>query len=157
MSISPNAVIEPGSNPVVAAPSALASVLVIDDQEIVCSALKALLEAEGFAVATARSGEEGVELLRGRQFEVAIVDLLMPGMDGIQTIAALKEIDPHVEVIILTGHATVESTIAALRQGACDFLVKPVGMAQLRPALLTGAGKTARRSGPNGCPRSRRN
>ena len=76
-----------------------------------------------------------MELLRGRQFEVAIADLVMPGMDGIQTIAALKEVDPDVEVIILTGHATVDSTIAALRQGACDFLQKPTGMAQLRPAL----------------------
>jgi PAS domain S-box-containing protein len=138
MSILPSAVIEPGSNPVVAAPPALASVLVIDDEEIVCSTLKALLKAEGFDVVTALSGEEGVELLRGRQFEVAIADLVMSGMDGIQTIAALKEVDPNVEVIILTGYATVKSTIAALRQGACDFLLKPIGMAQLRPALMRG-------------------
>ena len=108
----------------------------IDDEEIVSNTLSALLKAEGFDVVTALSGEEGVELLRGRHFEVAIADLVMPGMDGIQTIAALKDVDPDVEVIILTGHATVDSTIAALRQGACDFLLKPIGMAQLRPALM---------------------
>ncbi len=136
MSILPSAAIEPDSNPVVAAPRALASVLVIDDEEIICDTLSALLKAGGFEVVTALSGEEGAELLRGRQFEVAIADLVMPGMDGIQTIAALKEVDPDVEVIILTGYATVNSTIAALRQGACDFLLKPIGMAQLGPALM---------------------
>jgi PAS domain S-box-containing protein len=73
--------------------------------------------------------------LRGQHFEVAIVDLVMPGMDGIKTIAALKEVDPDIEVMILTGHVTVNSAIAALRQGACDFLEKPIGMTQLRPAL----------------------
>jgi PAS domain S-box-containing protein len=135
MSILQSAAIEPGSSLAAAAPSALATVLVIDDEEMVCSTLKALLGAEGFDVVTALSGEEGVELLRGRQFEVAIADLVMQGMDGIQTIAALKEIDPDIEVIILTGHATRESTIAAFRQGACDFLLKPIDMSQLRPAL----------------------
>lgn len=127
---------EPGRSPAADVPSASTSVLVIDDEEIVCNTLSALLNAEGFRVVTAPSGEEGVELLRGRQFDVAIADLMMPGMDGIRTIAALKEIDPAVEVIVLTGHATMESTIAALRQGACDFLLKPLGLAQLRPALL---------------------
>jgi PAS domain S-box-containing protein len=126
---------EPGCNPA-AAPCALASVLVIDDEEIVCNTLSVLLRAGGFEVVTARSGEEGVELLRGRQFEVAITDLAMSGMDGIRTMAALKEVDPDVQVIILTGYETVESIIAALRQGACDFLLKPIGMAQLRPALM---------------------
>ena len=114
----------------------LASVLVIDDEKIVVNTLGALLQADGFEVACARSAEQGVELLRRRRFEVAIADLAMPEMDGIQTIAALREVDPNIEVIILTGHVTVDSTIAALRQGACDFLQKPVGVAQLRPALM---------------------
>ena len=149
MSILPSAVTEPGTNRVAAAPSALASVLVIDDEEIVGNTLAALLKADGFDAVTARSGQEGVEIMSGRQFDVTIVDLLMPGIDGIQTIAALKEIDPDVEAIILTGHVTVDSTIAALRQGACDFLQKPMGLAQLRPALLRALekrrGEAARR------------
>jgi PAS domain S-box-containing protein len=136
MSILERSNAEPGRHPAAATPSALASVLVIDNEEIVGNTLCGLLKAEGFDAVMARSGGEGVELLRGRQFDVVIADLLMPGMNGLRTIAALKEVDPDVKVIILTGHATVDSTIAALRQGACDFLLKPIGMAQLRPALM---------------------
>ena len=91
--------------------------------------------AEGFNVVTAQSGEEGVRLLRSRRVEMAIADLAMPGMDGIQTVAALKVIDPDIQVIILTGYATVESTISAFRQGACDLLLKPIVMKELRAAL----------------------
>ena len=136
MSVLQSPVPEPGIHPAVASPPALASVLVIDDEEIVCNTLSAMLKAEGFDAVIARSGKEGVGLLRSRQFEVAIADLMMPGMNGIQTIAALKAVDPDIEVIILTGHATLNSSIAALRQGACDFLLKPIGMEQLRPALM---------------------
>jgi PAS domain S-box-containing protein len=109
---------------------------VIDDEEIDRRTLKTLLEAEGLDVVTAASGEEGVALLRGRQFEVAIADLMMPGMDGLQVIAALKAVDPDIEVILQTGYATVDSTIAAFRQGAGDYLLKPIDKAKLRPALL---------------------
>ena len=134
MSIREKATIEPGSNS--GGASALASILVIDGEEIACTTLSALLKDDGFYAVTAQSGKEGVELLRVRKFDVVIADLMMPGMECIQTIPALKEVDPDVEVIILTGSVTVESTIAALRQGACDFLQKPASMAQLRPALL---------------------
>jgi PAS domain-containing protein len=82
---------------------------------------------------------ERARLLHGRQFQAVIADLMMPGMDGIQTITALREIDPSVEVIILTGHATVDSAVAAFRQGNCDFLQKPIDMEQLRPALMRAA------------------
>ena len=136
MSILESATLNPGSNLAVPPPSTVARVLIIDDEEIVCNALGALLSADGFEAVTVQNGQEAVELLRRRRFEVAIADLVMPGMDGIQTIAALKEVDPDVEVIILSGHAGVKSTIAALRQGACDFLQKPTGMTELRPALM---------------------
>ena len=109
----------------VKAPTTLASVLVVDEDAVVCSTLSELLTAEGLEVVTACTGTEGLGLLRGRQFAVVIADLVMPGMEGIQTIPALKEVDPGVEVIILTECATVESTISALRQGAIDFLRSP--------------------------------
>jgi DNA-binding response OmpR family regulator len=145
MNIAGSAAVEPVSNSVAATPSAVACVLVIDDEKIVCDTLSALLKAEGFDVVTARSGAMGVELLHSRLFDAVIADLVMPGMDGIERIAALKAVAPHIEVIILTGHATVESTIETFRQGACDFLLKPIDMAQLR-AALTKAVALQRRS-----------
>jgi DNA-binding response OmpR family regulator len=136
MSISQNTATEPIRNAGGADRSPLARVLVIDDEEVVCDALSLGLKAEGFGAFIAHSGAEAVELLRGRQCELAIVDLVMPGMDGIETMAAVKKIDPDIEVIILTGYASAESTLAALRQGACDFLLKPVGLAEFRAAVI---------------------
>ena len=98
--------------------------------------MTALLQADGFDAVAAASGAEGVDLLRARKFEVAVTDLVMPGMDGFQTTASLKAVDPDVEVMILTGYLPLDSTIEALRYGACDFLTKPTGMTQLRPALM---------------------
>ncbi len=135
MSILETPATEAGSTAAAAAPWAHARVLVIDDEEMVGNTLSALLKADGFDAVAARSGKEGVELMRGQPFEAAIVDLVMPGMDGIKTLSALKEVDPDVEVLILTGNVTVNSTIAALRQGACDFLQKPIGITQLGPAV----------------------
>jgi signal transduction histidine kinase/CheY-like chemotaxis protein len=116
-------------------PLAPAHVLVIDDETMMCAALSAMLRANGYQVVTAQSGKEAAEQLRGQHFEVAITDLVMPEMDGIQIIAALKELDPDLEVIVLTGHAGVESAAAAIRHGACDYLLKPITMPQLCAAV----------------------
>jgi PAS domain S-box-containing protein len=124
---------ELGSGP--AAPFALARVLVIDDEKMVCWALSRMLKADGYEVTTAQSGKEGVERLRRQHFELAITDLVMPEMDGIQTMAALRELDPDLEVIVITGYASIESAVAALKQGACDFLLKPFNMPQLSTAV----------------------
>ncbi len=147
MSILQTAATEPGGSPAAATPFVIASVLVIDDEETVCNSLSALLKADGFDAATARSGKEGMELLRARPFDVVIADLVMPGMDGIQTAAALKAVDPDIEVIILTGRATLELAIAALRQGACDFLRKPVPWGPLRHSLLRALEKRRGKAG----------
>src|SRR5579872_4820579 len=106
---------EAGRHTVADAAPILASVLAIDDEEIDRWTLHRMLTAEGYDVVTAASGEEGVELLRHRQFEVAIADFMMPGMDGVHVIAALKDVDPDIEVILLTGYAAIDSTVAALR------------------------------------------
>ncbi len=139
MSLMPSPAIEPGvlpaESPLAASPSKLAKVLVIDDEEVVAHTLSVMLKADGFDVAIARSGEEGVGLLRGGEFNVVITDLVMPGLGGIQTLEAVREINPDIPVMILTGYATVNATIAALRHGACDFLLKPLSLAQLRAAV----------------------
>ena len=110
-------------------------ILVIDEEATARNVLSELLQAEGYQVVTARSGEEGIEQLRAQRFDVAIADLCLPEMDGIQTIDALKEVDPDLPVVVVTGHSEIESAIAALRTGACDFLLKPIARAQLRLAV----------------------
>ena len=118
MSTLPTAVADSGHNPAFGGTPSPASVLVIDDEELVRNTLCLLLQAEGFDAVAAASGSEGVDLLAARKFEVAITDLVMPGMDGFETIAALKVVDPDVEVMILTGQVRLGATIETLRHGA---------------------------------------
>ena len=103
-----------------------ASILVIDDDAAVCHVLSAMLRADGYIVEAAQSGSEAVDCLRNGHFDVALTDLVMPEMDGIQTMAALKDLDADIEVIFVTGYAGVGSASAALKQGACDYLQKPI-------------------------------
>jgi PAS domain S-box-containing protein len=123
--------------------------LVIDDEAGVRQALSAMLQADGYAVVTAGSGKEAVEQSRRRHFDLAITDLLMPEMDGIQTMAALKGVDPALEVMVLTGHGGVDSAVDALRQGACDYLRKPLTMAQLCTAVAGALEKHQRNTPPS--------
>jgi PAS domain S-box-containing protein len=112
-----------------------ASILVIDDDAAVCHVLRAMLKADGYIVETAQNGREALACLRQGHFDVALTDLVMPDMDGIQTMAALKDLDADLEVIIVTGYAGVDSASAALKQGACDYLQKPITERQLHTAV----------------------
>ena len=80
---------------------------------------------KGYDVIIATSGSEALEKLRTQNIHVVILDVKMPGMDGITTLRQIKRIFPLVEVIMLTGHATVESAIEGLKAGAIDYLIKP--------------------------------
>jgi PAS domain S-box-containing protein len=117
------------------APLPAASVLVIDDDAAVCHTLGSLLTAEGHTVVTAQSGKDAVKLLQSRQFDVVLTDLLMPEMDGLQTMEALKDLDPDLEVIVLTGHTALRVATEALKRGACDYLEKPVSLLELSAAV----------------------
>jgi DNA-binding NtrC family response regulator len=102
-----------------------ASILVIDDEEIMREILEALLAREGYEVRLAASGEEGIELARTHPFDAAIVDVMMPGMDGIATLEELKRIDDDLPVLMITAFASVETAIAAMKRGAFDYITKP--------------------------------
>ena len=115
--------------------SSSARILVIDDEALVTTALVRMLQADGYEAVSAACGVEAIERARQCDFDLAITDLLMPGMDGLETMAALKGLDPQIAVIVLTGHAAVESSVAALKQGACDYLLKPLDFGQLRTAV----------------------
>lgn len=101
------------------------TILVVDDEEIMREILETLLTREGYQVRLAASGAEGLELARAVPFDAAIVDIMMPGLDGIATLDELKRIDEDLAVIIITAYASVESAIAAMKTGAFDYITKP--------------------------------
>ncbi len=101
------------------------TILVIDDEIIMQETLSDFLQEEGFLVDIASSGEEGVELAKAKPYDCAIVDLMMPGMDGIQTTQRLKEHDATLPVIMITAYASVESAVEAMKQGAHEYITKP--------------------------------
>src|SRR3984893_11533249 len=101
------------------------TILVVDDEEIMREILETLLTREGYEVRLAASGSEGLELARAVPFDAAIVDIMMPGLDGIATLDELKRIDEDLAVLIITAYASVESAIAAMKNGAFDYITKP--------------------------------
>ncbi|HYR02433.1 MAG TPA: sigma 54-interacting transcriptional regulator, partial [Syntrophobacteria bacterium] len=110
-------------------------ILVIDDEESTLAMLRLLLAAEGYTVLTAKSGEAGLELFREQSPPLALTDIRMPGMDGIDVLKRVKEEDPTAEVIVITGHGDMEMAIQALHYGASDFINKPVAKRTLDIAL----------------------
>ena len=103
----------------------LASILVIDDEPIMQEILVDFLSEEGYDVDVAGSGEEGLELAQKRFYDCAVVDLMMPGIDGIETMQQLRGIDPSLPVIMVTAFASVESAVEAMKQGAYEYITKP--------------------------------
>jgi two-component system response regulator PilR (NtrC family) len=101
------------------------SILIIDDEEIMREILETLLSREGYSVRVASGGAEGVELARSIPFDAAIVDVMMPGMDGMAVLEELKKLDDDLPVIMITAFASVENAIAAMKRGALDYITKP--------------------------------
>ncbi|MEQ1727464.1 MAG: sigma-54 dependent transcriptional regulator [Vicinamibacterales bacterium] len=101
------------------------TILVIDDEEIMREILETLLSREGYDVKLASSGEEGLELARALPFDAAVVDIMMPGINGIETLDELRRLDEDLAVIIITAYASVESAISAMKSGAFDYITKP--------------------------------
>ena len=101
------------------------SILVVDDEEIMREILEALLTREGYDVRLASSGEEGLELARTLPLDAAVVDVMMPGMDGITLLDELKKLDDDLPVLMITAFASVENAIAAMKRGAFDYITKP--------------------------------
>lgn len=109
-----------------------ASILAIDDNQGVLQGLKDILETEGYSVNTAADGESGLKQLRDQAFDLTLTDLAMPGAGGMEVLQYLVQHQPECPCIIITGYGTVASAVAAIRQGAYDYLAKPVDATELR-------------------------
>src|SRR5205809_5122541 len=101
------------------------TVLVVDDEEIMREILEALLTREDYDVRLATTAQEGLDLARSMPFDAAIVDVMLPGMDGITALDEFKKIDDDLPVIMITAFASVENAIAAMKRGAFDYITKP--------------------------------
>src|SRR5438094_4698550 len=101
------------------------TVLVVDDEEIMREILEALLTREDYDVRLATTAQEGLDLARSMPFDAAIVDVMLPGMDGITALDEFKKIDDDLPVLMITAFASVENAIAAMKRGAFDYITKP--------------------------------
>lgn len=106
-------------------------IMLVDDEERFLLTTSKLMEKLGFAVLTAASGDQCLKLLEKQSVHVVILDVKMPGMDGIETLKNIKRLYPLIEVIMLTGHATAESAVDGLKSGATDYLTKPISVDDL--------------------------
>jgi DNA-binding NtrC family response regulator len=102
------------------------SILLVDDEPVVRESLEQWFADEGYAVRTASSGREGLAAMNAQRYDLALLDIKMPGMDGMELQSRLHEADPDLPVIIMTGYASVETAVQALKQGAYDYVTKPV-------------------------------
>lgn len=104
------------------------SVLVVDDEEQFLDVVSQRLEGRGLEVVTATSGREAVKAIQEKAFDTVVLDLVMPGMGGIETLRQLRECQPDLQVIVLTGHGSIEAGIEAMKLGAEDMIEKPVDL-----------------------------
>lgn len=110
-------------------------ILIVDDEEIIVRLLSMSLRSDGYETVTAFNGEQGLEKFRSEAPDIVVTDIKMPGMDGLELLKKIKEINVETEVIIVTGHGDIDSTITALQYGASDFINKPVRDEALAIAL----------------------
>ena len=102
--------------------------LLVDDDREFATGLASRLERKGFEVSYCFSGAEALEMLDGKVFDVAVLDVRMPEMDGLTLLAEIKKARPEMEVLLLTGYASVKTGVEGMTKGAYDFLVKPTSM-----------------------------
>jgi two-component system, OmpR family, response regulator len=107
------------------------NVLLVDDELEFLATLVKRLTKRGLNISTAKNGEDALKIIGGKMIDVVVLDVRMPGIGGIQTLREIKKKDPLMEVIMLTGHASVEVAIEGMEVGAFDYLMKPADIDEL--------------------------
>jgi two-component system nitrogen regulation response regulator NtrX len=114
------------------------TILIVDDEESVRKSLADVMRDEGYEVVSAASGREGLDLLSEAQPSLALLDIAMPEMDGIETLRRIRELRPDMPVIMVTGHGTIETAVKTTKMGAYDFIVKPPELQHLTLVVKHG-------------------
>ena len=107
------------------------SILVVDDEDALRTVLSSELESEGYVVATAGDGDEAISVLQGKSFDLVLLDIKMPRVDGFEVLRFIKERSPATKVIMLTGFADLKNAIESKKLGAEDFVSKPYDLVDL--------------------------
>jgi len=110
-------------------------VLLVDDEEEFVETLAERMRNRGMKVETSNSGVDALELIDQEAYDVVVLDLQMPGMDGIEALAKIKRRKPDIQVVLLTGHATVEKGVEAMKRGALEVLEKPIDLSKLQEVI----------------------
>jgi CheY-like chemotaxis protein/glycine cleavage system H lipoate-binding protein len=106
-------------------PNPKARILCVDDEEVILGSFRKILALDGYAVDTVETGQEALGLIRTHQYDFVFTDLKMPAMDGVEVTKAVKHLRPDIDVIIITGYATVETAVETMKVGAMDYVQKP--------------------------------
>src|ERR1700716_618366 len=114
---------------------ATSKVLVVDDEQSVATTIKAILEIDGNEVTAVTSGKEALTQLREHEFDIVLTDLRLDDLDGIEILRETQKLWPDTVAIMLTGYASLESAVTALRSGAYDYLIKPSDVDELRATI----------------------
>jgi DNA-binding NtrC family response regulator len=112
--------------------ASVANILVVEDEDIARRNLEHILKKEGYEVITTNSGVKALELLRHRDFDLVLTDLIMEKVDGMQVLQKSRELQPYTEVIMITGYATVDSAVTAMKEGAYHYIAKPYKIDEIR-------------------------
>ena len=118
-----------------------AKVLLVDDEQDFLETLSNRLEMRGLKVSAVTSGEQAISEAKTQDYDAIVVDLSMPGIDGLETLKRIKADNPNAEIIMLTGHGSVASGVEAMKLGAGDFLQKPVELTELMSKIGEAKGK----------------
>jgi DNA-binding NtrC family response regulator len=122
-------------------------VLIVDDEERFRVILGKLLTVKGLEVDTIGSAKEALERLKEKLYDVILLDVKMPEMDGVQALAEIKKLSPGIEVIILTGHASVDAAMEIMKLGGYDYLLKPCPIDELMAKIETAYDRKREREG----------
>ena len=109
-----------------------ARVLIVDDEKDFVEMFALRLEGQGEKVSTAHSGKEALKVLEHKIIDVVILDIRMPGMDGIETLKQIKQLYPIIEVIMLTGHGSTQTAVEGMKLGAFDYMIKPADLDDIK-------------------------
>ncbi|MDV2503851.1 MAG: response regulator [bacterium] len=112
-------------------------ILVVDDERAVCKILRLFLEDKGYSVVEAYSGDEAIEVYKRESPDVVLLDIRMPGKDGVETLHELKELDPEASVIMVTAVNEEDIAKEAMDEGAFEYITKPINREYLEMALMT--------------------